>query len=145
MSVPFATSRRVEFGDTDMAGIVHFSNFFRYMEAAETDFLLSLGLNVAWADESGERYGFPRVSAACDYHRPARFGDRLHILVVVEHVGTKSVRYRFEFAHAEAPVATGRTTAVFCRKHTGAESSIEPLELPERVRSLLESASGAKS
>ena len=145
MSGPFATSRRVEFGDTDMAGIVHFSNFFRYMEAAETDFLLSLGLNVAWADAGGDRYGFPRVSAACDYHRPARFGDRLDIAVVVEHVGTKSVRYRFEFAHAGTPVATGRTTAVFCRKHGGAESSIEALELPERVRTLLESAAGATS
>ena len=32
-------TRRVEFGDTDLAGIMHFSNFFRFMEAAETDFL----------------------------------------------------------------------------------------------------------
>ena len=46
---PFTTTRRVEFGDTDMAGIMHFANFFRFMEAAEPDFLRSLGLSVAGA------------------------------------------------------------------------------------------------
>ena len=39
MSDPFRTTRRVEFGDTDMAGMVHFANFFRFMEAAEVEFL----------------------------------------------------------------------------------------------------------
>ena len=59
MSEPFRVTRRVEFGDTDMAGIVHFSNFFRYMESAETAFLRARGLSVAWRD-GGVRYGFPR-------------------------------------------------------------------------------------
>ena len=72
----FVTRRRVEFGDTDMAGIVHFSNFFRYMEAAETDFLHSRGLSVTWR-EGGTRFGLPRVSAACDYKSPARFADAI--------------------------------------------------------------------
>ena len=39
MSAPFRVSRRVDFCDTDMAGIIHFSNFFRYMEFAEVAFL----------------------------------------------------------------------------------------------------------
>ena len=39
----FITHRRVEFSDTDMAGIVHFANFYRYMEQAEHDFFRSLG------------------------------------------------------------------------------------------------------
>ena len=46
MPYEFQLSRRVEFSDTDMAGIMHFSNFFRFMEAAETAFLRSLGLSV---------------------------------------------------------------------------------------------------
>ena len=68
MNEPFRTTRRVEFGDTDMAGIAHFANFFRYMEAAETDFLHALGLSVSWGSGS-QRYGFPRVSVACDFKR----------------------------------------------------------------------------
>src|SRR5262245_44720949 len=97
MSAPFRTARRVEFGDTDLAGIAHFSNFFRWMESAETEFLRARGLSVAWKEEGG-KFGFPRVSAACDYLKPVRFGDLLDVAVVLEQVGRKSVTYRFEFS-----------------------------------------------
>ena len=49
---PYRVKRRVEFHETDSAGIVHFSNFFRYMEAAEVEFLNSLGLSVAISGEA---------------------------------------------------------------------------------------------
>ena len=45
MADPFRTTRRVEFVDTDMAGIVHFSNFFRWMESAEVEFLRARGVD----------------------------------------------------------------------------------------------------
>jgi acyl-CoA thioester hydrolase len=43
MAFEYKVRRRVEFSETDMAGIVHYSNFFRYMEAAEHEFFRSLG------------------------------------------------------------------------------------------------------
>ena len=135
MPTPFTTTRRVEFADTDMAGIMHFSNFFRFMESAETAFLRDRGLSVAW-EEGGRRYGFPRVSAACDYAAPARFGDELTIAVTVEKVGTKSVTYRYDFARGGVPVAVGRMTAVYCRK--GGVGEIEPLDIPPDLRAKLE-------
>ena len=46
MAYEFKAIRRVEFAETDMAGIVHYSNFFRYMETAEHGFFRSLGLSV---------------------------------------------------------------------------------------------------
>src|SRR5271165_2650167 len=107
MSKPFRTTRRVEFVDTDMAGIVHFSNFFRWMESAEVEFLRSRGLSVKLSWE-GQVLGFPRVSAACDYLRPARFQDLLEIAVRVEKVGKKSVTYAFEFFLEEVVIARGR-------------------------------------
>jgi len=130
----FRTVRRVEFGETDMAGIVHFSNFFRFMESAETAFLQSLGLSVTWLD-GGVRYGFPRVSAACDYKHPARFEDALAIDVTVEKLGKKSVSYRFDFSVGETAIAVGRITSVYCRgtDHGG----IESLELPPEIRAKL--------
>src|SRR5262249_27581726 len=122
MPMPFRTSRRVEFCDTDMAGIVHFSNFFRYMEFAEQDFLRSVGLSVAW-ETSGRRLGFPRVAAACDYLKPARFEDVLEIAVTLERIGEKSVTYAFEFTCRGATVARGRVSAVCCRK--GPDGTLE--------------------
>ena len=132
----FTTTRRVEFGDTDMAGIMHFSNFFRFMEVAETQFLNARGLSVTWAADAGGRFGFPRVSATCDYTRPARFQDDLTIGVTVEKVGTKSVTYRFDFSHDGQPVATGRITAVYCK--TVPPHGLEALPIPPDLRAKLE-------
>ncbi len=131
---PFQTTRRVEFGDTDMAGIMHFSNFFRFMEVAETDFLSDRGLNVTM-ERDGERVGFPRVSASCDYSKPARFGDILTIAVSVEQVGRKSVTYRHDFSCGGEPVAVGRITAVFVRK---SPTGMESIEIPPDIRAKLE-------
>jgi YbgC/YbaW family acyl-CoA thioester hydrolase len=130
------TTRRVEFGDTDMAGIMHFSNFFKFMEVAETDFLTARGLNVSWHAD-GAKWGFPRVSAACDFQKPAKFGDVLTITVTVEKLGRKSVSYRYDFTNQRGePVAVGRITAVFCRS-TGPDH-IEALEIPPDLRAKIE-------
>src|SRR5205823_12460791 len=111
----FTTTRRVEFGDTDMAGIMHFANFFRFMEAAEADFLHALGLSVCWRD-GPVRCGFPRVSVACDFTKPARFEDVLTVAVTVERVGAKSVTFRHDFSNQRGePIAVGRITTVFSR------------------------------
>src|SRR5271167_2282952 len=97
MPTPFRTTRRVEFADTDMAGIVHFSNFFRFMEAAEVEFLRSRGLSVALTWE-GEKLGFPRVAASCDYLRPVHFEDVVDVAVSLVRLGQKSATYGFEFS-----------------------------------------------
>ena len=54
MGYEFKAQRRVEFSDTDMAGIMHFSNFFKFMEVAETDFLTARGLNVTGDSPGGQ-------------------------------------------------------------------------------------------
>jgi YbgC/YbaW family acyl-CoA thioester hydrolase len=132
------TTRRVEFGDTDMAGIMHFSNFFRFMEVAETDFLRARGLNVSWFAD-GVKWGFPRVSVACDYAKPAKFQDVLSIAVSLEKLGTKSVSYRFDITNQRGePVAVGRMTAVFCR--AAGPEQIEAVEIPPDIRTKLESS-----
>ena len=132
----FTITRRVEFGDTDMAGIMHFSNFFRFMEVAESDFLRSLGLSVSWFAEDG-KWGFPRVSAACDYKKPARFQDVLTVAVTLEKLGAKSVSYRYDFSNERGePIAVGRVTAVFCR--SGGPNHVESFEIPADIRAKLE-------
>jgi acyl-CoA thioester hydrolase len=136
---PYTVTRRVEFGDTDMAGIMHFANFFRFMEVAESDFLRSLGLSVSWL-EGSVKWGFPRVSAACDYQKPARFQDVLTVAVVIEKLGTKSVTYRFEFTNQRGePIASGRITAVFCRSL--GPDHIEALDIPADIRAKFEGQS----
>jgi YbgC/YbaW family acyl-CoA thioester hydrolase len=139
MATPFRTTRRVEFSDSDMAGIMHFANFFRFMEAAETEFLRTLGLSVSMNWE-GQGIGFPRVSATCDFLKPARFEDVLEITVQVAKVGRKSVTYAFEFFKDGDVIARGQISSVFCRIGTG--HKVESLEMPAFLRERLGQAGG---
>jgi YbgC/YbaW family acyl-CoA thioester hydrolase len=133
-SAPFRTTRRIEFADTDMAGIVHFANFFRFMEAAEVEFLRSLGLSVVLPWE-GQKISFPRVSASCDYLRPARFEDVLDISVRVQKIGRKSVTYAFEFTKDGEVLARGQLSSVCCR--VGEGLPLESIEIPASLRAKL--------
>lgn len=132
---PFVTQRRVDFCDTDMAGIVHFSNFFRYMEFAEIAFLRSRGLSVKM-DWEGELIGFPRVSAQCDYVKPATFEDVLDISVTIIRLGQKSVTYGFAFSRGDVAIAKGQVTSVCCR--IGEGNKIEAMPIPEGYRTKLQ-------
>ncbi|MHB1426871.1 MAG: acyl-CoA thioesterase [Gemmataceae bacterium] len=135
MSAPFRVSRRVDFADTDMAGIIHFSNYYRYMEYAEVAFLRARGLSVsmAWGEE---KLGFPRVSATCDFLHPLHFEDVVEIEVQVERVGRKSVTYSFHFLHEGKLVAKGRISAVCCRMRPGVRE-LASIDIPDDLRARL--------
>ncbi|MFL5329234.1 MAG: acyl-CoA thioesterase [Gemmataceae bacterium] len=130
----FTARRRVEFSDTDMAGMMHFANFFRFMESAEHEYLASRGLRVIWNDVD-ERLGFPRVSASCDYLQPAHYLDELEIDVTVDRVGEKSLTLSFDFRRGSDLVAKGEIVTVCCRVNT--EGRVESIPIPETFRSKL--------
>src|SRR6266404_4483710 len=119
MAYEFKVVRRVEFSETDMAGIVHFSNFFRYMETAETAFFRSLGFSIATRSVE-PAVGWPRVHVECDYKRPLRFEDEVEIHLLVSRKKSKALSYAFMFRKLNASppviVARGALTAV-CVTH----------------------------
>ncbi len=135
MTEPFRYTRRVDFCETDMAGVAHFANFFRWMEAAEVAFLRDRGLPVMLTSE-GRRLGFPRVSVSCEYLLPVRFDDLVEIVVRLERVGRKSLKLSFELFNEGRPVARGQMTAVCCRMDAG--QALEAVEIPEAIRAQLE-------
>lgn len=92
----FSLTRTVEFAETDMAGIMHFSNYFRWMEACETAFLRSLGLPLA-SFAPGQVAGWPRVSATCDFRAPLRFGETVEVRLYVKEIRTRAVVFLFQF------------------------------------------------
>jgi acyl-CoA thioester hydrolase len=138
----FRTSRRVEFADTDMAGIVHFANFFRFMEAAEVEFLRAHELSVIMHWE-GRKISFPRVAASCDYLRPIRFQDVVEITVSLQRVGRKSLTYLFEFFRGPELMARGQLSSVCCLASDG--GGIKSIEIPASIREKLEAYVAAPS
>jgi 4-hydroxybenzoyl-CoA thioesterase/acyl-CoA thioester hydrolase len=131
----FRTQRRVEFCETDAAGIAHFAAFFPYMEQAEHALLRHLGLSVVSEDDQGI-VSWPRVSAHCDYTGAARFEDVLDVTVQVEKLGSRSVTYAFVFTRHGDPIAQGQLTAVCCR--VGNDKRLQSIPIPARIREPLE-------
>ena len=141
MPTPFHTTRFVEFSDTDMAGIMHFSAFFRYMEAAEHAAAAQPGLQRVFGSGRRGRSRFPRVAASCEFHSPARCEDVLDIDVTVRRVGTKSVTYGFRFSQHGRDVATGEMTSVCCRVPHGEPPVSIPI--PDAMADKLRELAGA--
>ena len=132
--MPFRTKRRVEFRDTDAAGIVHFSAFFPMMETAEHEMLRSLGLKILDRTDP-EHVTWPRVNASCDYLSVAKFEDLLEIEVSVSRIGNSSVEYAFEFVREEKTIANGKITAVCCKLPQS--GGLEKVAIPDSIRNLL--------
>jgi len=138
MPCEFQLIRRVEFSETDMAGIMHFSNFFRFMEATETAFLRSLGLSVVLS-RCGLEICLPRVHAECDYTLPLHFEDEVLVHLLVEKKGARTLAYQFRFFRQnQSPpreVARGRLVAVCAaRQDNGALKAVPiPKELSDRI------------
>jgi 4-hydroxybenzoyl-CoA thioesterase/acyl-CoA thioester hydrolase len=130
MATSFRATRRVEFHDTDAAGIMHFSAFFIYMEQVEHEWLRHLGLSVLMRDEHGA-ISWPRVSAKCEFHGAVRFEDVLEIDARIERLGEKSVTYAFDFTSRGSHVASGSLTSVCCR--LGAEGELESIVIPRAI------------
>lgn len=141
MPSEFTITRRVEFSETDMAGIMHYSNFFRYMEAAEHAFFRSIGFSVA-ARPGAPQVGWPRVHASCDYHRPLRFEDEVEICLTVVEKRSKALTYAFTFRKLNGPspeeVARGRLTVVCVA--TQSDGTMKAVSIPAAIASRIEVA-----
>ena len=135
----FKTERRIEFADTDMGGIVHFSRFFVFMETAEHRFLDSLGTSVAAVHE-GSQLGWPRVAASCEYKSPARFGETLDINVRVRRKGQKSMTYDFAFRCNGREIANGAMTSVCCVLDPSEQ--VRAIAIPAFIADKIEQAPG---
>ena len=90
-----------------MAGIVHFSRFFVFMESAEHEFLRSLGTSVT-TEWNADIISWPRLAASCEYLNPAKFEDVLNIHLTVRRKGVKSLTYQFDFAKGDVENRSGR-------------------------------------
>lgn len=134
----FTTTRRVEFRDTDAAGIMHFGAFFPLMESVEHEFLRSLGLSVLFQDAQGP-VSWPRVRAECDYRSAARFEDVLTVALEIARLGEKSVTYQFDIRQGDRLVAEGRIAAVCCRlADDGSLQSIPiPIDIADKLRQFM--------
>lgn len=129
----FRLRRRVLFHETDMAGVVHFSCFFKYMEEAEHALWREAGLSIA---PRGAEIAWPRVSAACEFRRPLHFEDEFEIWLRITAITDKRISYACVLSRGAEQVASG-TMTIACVRHRPNEpmrSAPVPPEVASRFR-----------
>jgi YbgC/YbaW family acyl-CoA thioester hydrolase len=126
----FQTTRRVEFCHTDAGGIMHFAGYFEMMEQAEHEMLRDAGLSVVMR-RAGRTLSWPRVSATCDFSKPAHFEDELDIRIGVAKIGKRSVTYAANFFVDGTQIASGELVAVCCVIERG--EPLQAIDIPPDV------------
>lgn len=141
MAGNYTLRRRVMFCETDLAGIMHFANFFRWMEEAEHAFYRSMGLSVHPQIDgvTTTRTGWPRVRAQCDYLAPLKFEEEVDVEVSVAEVRQRSVRLAFVFRKldADATVAATGELVVVSVQADPLTQRMRAVEIPHHFREQL--------
>ena len=133
MPSEYRLRRRVQFYETDAAGIVHFSWFFRYMEEAEHAMWREAGLSIHSPESM---VGFPRVATSFDFHRPLRFEQEFEIWLRIAAITKKTIRYACHLTQGDVKIATGTLTVACVRRQpNGPMTATEiPAEIAARFQ-----------
>jgi YbgC/YbaW family acyl-CoA thioester hydrolase len=135
VSEEFLYDRRVQFAETDSAGIVHFSSYFRYMEEAEHALWRAAGLSIS---PEKPTVGWPRVAAAFDYKSPLHFEEEFIVAVRIGTVSRRTIQYVFTVRREAAIIGHGQVTVACVTKN--AQGRMSAVDLPEGLVDALRAA-----
>lgn len=120
-------SLRIYYEDTDLAGIVYYANYLKFIERGRTDWLRDLGIEQgALKDRMGVVFAVRRVEA--DYLSPARFDDLLSVETTLHHISPARIIVDQGVLRGDQPLFTARVT-VACLTEAG-----RPTRIPAPVR-----------
>jgi YbgC/YbaW family acyl-CoA thioester hydrolase len=122
--------RRVQFRDTDVSGIVHFSVFFCYAEEAEHALWRAAGLRI---DDPASGVHWPRVAASFEFLKPLRFEDEVDVHLRIVEKGPKTLTYQAVLLKAGEVAAVGSTTAICAQKD--ADGRMRAVDMPDEISS----------
>jgi acyl-CoA thioester hydrolase len=132
----FIYKRRVEFAETDAAGMAHFSVFFRYMEEAEHAVWRAAGLDIF---ENHEEQSWPRISAKFDFKAPLRFQDEFEVRTEMGAVTRSTIQWAHVLMRGDTVIGNGTVTTVCVKKNPDGTMKSAPIpeEIISRLRSVL--------
>ena len=116
----FSRSIRVHWNECDPARIVFHANFIRWMDEGFSDWVFSLGIDLAAMGLADPSFvGSPVVNVRCAFSSPARHGDELEHRVGPAVIGGRSFRVPHAFFKHGAPVAQGEQVRIWGRIDPG--------------------------
>ena len=109
--------RTAKYYETDQMGVIHHSNYIRWMEEARVDMLNQLGYPYRRFEEMG--YISPVLHAECEYKKSVRFDDEVRITVTLKELGRVKFTLRYDIYNLSEGgelSAYGTTTHRFLKK-----------------------------
>ena len=119
---------RVYYEDTDMAGIVYYANYLRFIERARSDWVREVGIDQLSMKEGGVVFAVRRVEA--DYVSPARFDDILEVRTTLDSLSAAKMDMAQEVWRGDDLIFTAKVLIV-CIGASG-----KPVRLPAECRLL---------
>ncbi len=108
-------TRKVQYYETDMMGMVHHSNYIRWMEEARIDYMNQLGFSYAQMEADG--IYSPVISVECEYKHPCVFGEEITVFVRAESFNGVVLKVAYEMKNGkDETVCTARSEHVFMHK-----------------------------
>jgi acyl-CoA thioester hydrolase len=124
---------RVYYEDTDMAGVVYYANYLKFLERARTEWLAALGFELAAVEQE---HGIAFVVHHVDirYHQPARLGDRLDVTATLEERGRARMLMRQDVRRGPETLVEARVTLA-CLDRANWRPARIPAPLAQRMES----------
>lgn len=124
---------RVNWGDTDKAGIVYYPNYFKWFDIAGHQFFRSIGLSPAKLAEE-ENIVLPLLDARCTFEKPLYYDDIITIKTEVAEVNRKTVKLNHAVYRGEERTGHGYEIRGWVKETHGRLSAVP---IPDNVRQLL--------
>ena len=131
--------RRVQFHETDAAGLVPFTAFFRYLEEAEHELWRAAGLSI---HPPGTEVGFPRLATSFEFHQPMRFEDEFEVHIRVVEMKKSTLRYACLVSRGKERIATGALTIVCVRKQP--DRPLKAIPIPPEIAARFRAVAGTR-
>jgi len=128
----------VEFGDCDPAKIVHYPNFFKWIDAASRHFFVAAGVG-SWSELEAKTgiIGTPLVDVSARFLRPATYGDEIAIESWIDEWRGKSFVMKHVIRRGDDILVEGQETRIFARRHPDDPKRIQAVETPEAIKRMV--------
>lgn len=119
----FTYEREINYYETDKMGIVHHSNYIRFLEESRCAWLRSIGLPYDMLEENG--ITIPVLGVECDYKHHVTYGDTIAIELSIEEYN--GVRMNVKYMVTDKK--TGETVLIGRTKHCFTNIALKPINL----------------
>jgi acyl-CoA thioester hydrolase len=132
---------RVNWGDTDKAGIVYYPNYFKWFDIAGHQFFRSIGLSPSELEER-EQIILPLLDARCTFEKPLYYDDIATIITTVAEINRKTIRLNHVIMRGDTRAGHGYELRGWVKK---SGDHLSAIPIPEEVRNLLKQESTMES